>query len=76
MFLSMAGQSMPKSLLSCSPGQSLATLATGSASSSSTSEEEEGEGCEIRAGEEREGWDTGGGEAILLVEKKIFKRET
>ena len=51
-------------------------MATGSASSSSTSEEEEGEGCEIRAGEEREGWDTGGGEAILLVEKKIFKRET
>ena len=76
MFLTMAGQSMPKSLLSCSPGQSLATLATGSASSSSTSEEEEGEGCEIRAGEEREGWDTGGGEAILLVENKILKHET
>jgi len=51
-------------------------LATGSASSSSTSEEEEGEGCEIRAGEEREGWDIGGGEAILLVENKILKHET
>ena len=72
----MAGKNMLKSLLSYSPGQSLATLATGSASSSSTSEEEEGEGCEIRAGEEREGWDTGGGEAILLVENKILKHET
>ena len=51
-------------------------MASGSASSSSTSEEEEGEGCEIRAGEVREGWDTGGGEAILLVENKILKHET
>ena len=71
----MAGKNMHQSLISCSPGQSLATLASGSASSSSTSEEEEGEGCEIRGGEEREGWDTGGGEAILLVENKILKHE-
>ena len=40
----------------CSPEQNLATLASGSASSSSTSEEEEGEG-----------WETKGGEAILLL---------